>query len=307
MAIQTTGTLSAEMKTFYGMQLLMRALPNLVHIQFGQPRPLPRNQGKTVEFRKFSALDANVTALTEGTPPDGKALTATGITATIAQYGDFIKGSDLLDLTAIDPILTETAQLLGEQAGLSMDSVCKTILNAGTIVQRANGKSTQGTITPTDVLTVDEVRKARRTLKRAKAMAFADGCYVAIVEPGAAYDIQDDPLWQEASKYAGSTQLFTGEIGKIFGVRFVETTEANVFSGLGSGGIDVYSTLVFGQNAFGVVTLDGGNLEFIFKPLGSGGTDDPLNQVWSSGWKCAETFKILNQSFMVRIEHAVSG
>lgn len=96
---QTTGTstLSAEMKTFYDKTLLDNAEPQLVHDQFGQERNIPAHGGKTIEFRKFSSLAKATTALTEGVTPDGKSLTVTSKTATVAQYGDYIVQSDMLE------------------------------------------------------------------------------------------------------------------------------------------------------------------------------------------------------------------
>lgn len=310
MATQTTllAPLSDEMKTFYDRVLLERATPMLVHTQFGQSRPIPRNGGKTIEFRRFASLGQSTTALTEGVTPSGQALSVSAITATIAQYGDFVEGSDLLDLTAIDPILTETAQLLGEQAGESIDAITRDILAAGTSVQYAAGRASRATVAAGDNLTVDEIRKAVRTLKNNRARPIGDS-YVAIVGPNTTYDLQSDTMWQEAQKYAGSERLFNGEIGRIFGVRFVETTEAVVFEDAGAGtpAIDVYGTIILGANAYGMVPLTGQNLSFIFKQVGSSGTADPLNQRWTSAWKTAFTAKILNDLFMLRVEHAVSA
>lgn len=308
MATQTTllAPLSDEMKTYYDRVLLERAVPMLVHGQFGQERPIPRNGGKTIEFRRFASLGQSTTPLTEGVTPSGQALSVSAITATINQYGDFVEGSDLLDLTAIDPILTETAQLLGEQAGESIDAITRDILAAGTTVQYAAGRASRNLVAAGDNLTVDEIRKAVRTLKNNKARPIGDS-YVAIVGPNTTYDLQSDSMWQNAQLYAGSQRLFNGEIGRIFGVRFVETTEAAVFSGGGASGADVYGTIVLGANAYGMVPLSGQSLGFIFKQLGSSGTADPLNQRWTSAWKVAFTAKILNDLFMVRIEHTVSA
>lgn len=301
-----SGTLAPEMKTFYDRALLERALPVLVHAQFGQQRPIPPNTGKTIEFRKFSALAVSTTPLTEGVTPSGNSLTATATTAAINQYGDYIEGSDLLDLAALDPVLLETAQLLGEQAGYSIDTIIRDILVAGTGVQYASTATSRITVAAGMNLTVTEIRKAVRTLKRNKARPLADGSYVAFIGPSAVYDIQSDAAWKSASEYAGSTQIFSGEVGKLYGVRFVETTESKVFTGAGAAGIDVHATLVLGANAYGIIPLSGQTLDFIFKPIGSAGATDPLNQRWTSAWKSAFTAKILNDAFMVRIEHSIS-
>lgn len=311
MAVQVTtqGSLAPEMKQFYDRTLLERALPELVHAQFGQRRPIPQGAGKTIEFRRFSALPVSTTPLTEGVTPAGNSLSVTAITAAINQFGDYVEGSDLLDLTAIDPILTETSQLLGEQAGYSVDTIVRDILNAGTSVQYANNRTSRATVAAGDNLTVTEIRKAVRTLKKNRARPVAGQAFVAFVNPSAVYDLQSDPAWTNAAQYAGSEQVYSGEIGRLYGVRFIETTETRVFaaSGAGTPAIDVHSTLIVGANAYGLIPLSGQNLEFIFKPVGSSGTADALNQRWTSGWKTAFTAKILNDSFMLRVEHAVSG
>ena len=128
--VQTTllSGLSAEMKTYYDMNLINEASANLVHDQFGQKRPIPKGGGKTIEFRKFSPLAKATTALTEGVTPDGKSLTVTTITATVAQYGDYITQSDMLELTALDNTIIEATKLLGKQAGATLDTVAMCLL-----------------------------------------------------------------------------------------------------------------------------------------------------------------------------------
>ncbi len=305
--VTTQGSLSLEMKTYYDRTLLERALPVLLHAQFAQQRPIGAASGKTIEFRRFSALPVSTTPITEGVTPAGNSLTATAVTASVNQYGDYIEGSDILDLTAIDPILQETAQLLGEQAGYSVDVIIRDILAAGTGVQYANNRASRATVAAGDVLNVAEIRKAVRTLKKNRARPLQGGDYVALVSPSATYDIQSDTRWEAAAQYAGSQQIFSGEIGRLYGVRFVETTETKVFAGAGAAGVDVHATLVLGANAYGLIPLSGQTLEFIFKSVGSSGTADPLNQRWTSGWKVAFTARILNDAFMLRIESAVSG
>ena len=111
--------LSVENKTFYDKTLLVEAQPLLVHDQFAQKRPIPKNGGKNIEFRKFASLPKATTPLTEGVTPDGKSLSVTAITAEVAQYGDYVVYSDVLDLTAIDPVVTEGVKVIGNQAGLT--------------------------------------------------------------------------------------------------------------------------------------------------------------------------------------------
>lgn len=305
--LTTQGSLSPEMKTYYDRVLLARAVAEFVFGRFAQNRPLARGNGKTIEFRRFSSLTPAITPLTEGFTPTGDSLTATAITATINQYGNFVEGSDLLNLTAFDPVLTETAQLLGENAADTMNRIIRAILFAGTTVQYANNRASRVTVAAGDNLTVLEIRKARRTLKRNKAKPIAGNDYVAFVNEGAVFDLQSDTNWVNANQYAGSQAIFDGEIGRMYGIRFVESTENLVFTAGGAAGVDVNATVVMGRDSFGMIPLEGGDLEMIFKQLGSSGTADPLNQRWTSAWKSSFTAKILNDLFMVRIEHTISG
>lgn len=306
--VTTQSSLSPTMQTYYDKKLLARLLPNLVHLKFAQKKPLPKNNGKTINFRRFSPLSHATTPLTEGVTPAGNNLAITEIEATVAQYGDYIEISDVLDMTAIDPVLDEAADVLGEQSAQTLDVVSRDILAAGTTVQYANGKLSRVTIAATDVLTVLEIRKAVRTLKRNNVKPIDGKNYVAFVEPGAVFDLQSDPKWEEPAKYAGSGQIFDGEVGRLYGVRFIETSYAKVFAGAGASGVDVLGTLVVGKDAYGMVDINSsGAVKNIIKAFGSGGTSDPLDQRATSGWKVLFTVKILEQLAMVRIEHGVSG
>lgn len=310
MATQTTSTTGVlpTIQTYYDKKLLARMIANFVHLQFGQKRPVPKGSGKTIDFRKFSNLAAATTPLTEGVTPSGNAITITNVTATVSQYGDYVEVSDVLDMVAIDPVLDEMADVLGDQASDTLDQIVRDILVAGTSVQYANGRASRVTVAAGDNLTVNEIRKAVRTLKRNNAKPLDGGDYVAIVEPGATYDLQGDTKWEAAAQYAGSKQIFSGEIGRLYGVRFVETSNAKKFAGAGAAAVDVYATLVIGKDAYGIVDIAGsGNVQNIIKPHGSAGTADPLNQRSTTGWKALFTAKILQQTAMVRIEHTVSG
>lgn len=311
--------LSAEMKTFYDKVLLREAGPNLVHDQFGQKRDIPRGNGKTIEFRKFNQLPKALTALTEGVTPDGGALDVTSLTATVAQYGYFVRITDVLDLTAIDNVIVEATQLLGSQAGVTLDTIVRNELVAGTNVMYApkvasgaeTAVSARSGLDKTAQLTVKMVQKAVAFLKKNNVPAI-DGKYVAIIHPYVAYDLMRDPEWVDAHKYAQPTNLYTGEIGEVAGVRFVESTEAKVWndstcpSAGGSDYLGVFATLILGKNAYGVTEVTGGGLQTFVKAKGSAGTADPLDQRSTVGWKGICTAKILLEQNMVRIESCSS-
>ena len=304
--VQTTllSGLSAENKTFYDMTLLDEAQAALVHDQFAQKRPIPMNGGKTIEFRKFASLPKATTPLTEGVTPDGKSLNVTAVTATVAQYGDYITQSDVLELTSIDNTIVEATKILGRQAGLTLDTVTRNVLQSGTNVTycpKSSGDevTSRAGLDATCQLTVKVVQHVVAKLKGQNAPTI-NGKYVAIIHPYVAYSLMRDPEWIDAHKYAQPDNLFTGEIGEIAGVRFVETTEAKVYEG------GVFGTLIMGTNAYGVTEITGGGLQTIIKQKGSAGTADPLDQRSSIGWKAIKTAELLIPNYLVRVESKVA-
>jgi N4-gp56 family major capsid protein len=111
----------------------------------------------------------------------------------------------------------------------------------------------------------------------------------------------NDPNWKYPHQYQDTTNIYEGEIGKIEGVRFVETSEAKIFEGAGASGRNVYATFVLGADAYGTTEIKNGGLEHIVKQLGSAGTADPLNQRATAGWKATKTAVLLAQEHMVKI------
>ena len=296
--VQTTllEGLSAEMKTFYDMTLIDEASANLVHDQFGQKRPIPANGGKTIEFRKFSSLPKATTALTEGVTPDGKSLTVTTITATVAQYGDYITQSDVLELTSLDNTILEATKLLGKQAGLTLDTIVRDKIHGeNRSIFYCGDVDSRSKLTDAHQLTVKDIQAVVAFLRGQNAPTIG-GKYVAIIHPYVAYDLMRDPEWIDAHKYANPTNLYEGEIGEVAGVRFVQTTEAKVYEG------GVFSTLVFGEGAYGVTEISGGGLQTIVKQKGSAGTADPLDQRSSVGWKAIKTAELLVPNYLCAIE-----
>lgn len=321
MANTDRSVISRENTEFYDKLLLSRAVAYFVHTMFAQVRDLPRRGGtNTIKFRRYGNLSAATTALSEGVTPSGSSLSVTDITASVAQYGDFITISDVIDYESKDPVLMEAADILGDQAGDTLDQLTRDVLAAGTVVTYV-GQSTRSAITTTDLITATEVRKAVRTLKNANARRLTkmvkastgvateplSAAYIGIVHPDTTYDLQDETGWVPVEKYSSAMNAMENEVGKLNDVRFIETTNAKIFSGAGAGSIDVYATVILGANAYGVSRISGEALKNIVKPLGSAGSADPLEQRATSGWKATFVAKILNDNFMVRLEHAVSS
>lgn len=230
--------MTVEMKTYYDKVLLKNAFPKLVHNQFGQKRPLPKGGGKIIEFRKFTPLAKQLTPLSEGVTPDGQKLTATSINATVAQYGGYFTYSDILEMTAIDPVIQEGTQMLGHQAGETIDTITREVLNGGDTVQWGDGsKASRKLLVAYDAtwannsyFNCEVIRRAMLTLRNNKARPVKNGKFVCIIHPEQEYCLKKDTEWIEANKYARPEKIFEGEIGEYDGCIFVVSTESKIFA-----------------------------------------------------------------------------
>lgn len=304
----STASTTALNKDYYDRKLLETAKTKFVHQQFGQKRPIPKNEGKTVRFRRYNLFTPDIATqtLTEGVTPESQALSQSEVTATVAQYGAYVAISDMLDLTAIDPVIKDSTELLGEQLGTVVDWATRDAMRAGASVHYVGGGTATNQIAAEHVMTIAEIRKAVKTLKKAKARPFSDGTFVCIVDPDVSYDIQNDELWKQLAIHADPERAWKGEIGRLFGVTFVETTEGFVEDGAGSGGAAVHHSMLFGADAYGVIDIAGSSaIKSIIKPHGSG--EDPLDQRATVGAKVtAYAAKVLNSLWIIDIQSAAS-
>lgn len=330
MAVTTTGTsgnlgeISVNLQGYYDRNLLERAVPATLFGRFGQTRPVPKNSGTRINFRRYASLAVATTALTEGTTPTGSQLTVNDIYATLAQYGDFATLSDWLMDTGLDPVLVEAGEVLGEQAGLTVDTLDRNVLVAGTSVRYASGVA--GRTSVAAAITTADLNVAIRALERANAKKIremVDGttkvgtkplrpAYIAITHVDMRKDLEGLTGWIPVEEYASKGDILDEEIGSWHGIRFLTTTNSYVWADTGSGTVgslitsgtkvDVYATLVLAKDAYGVIPLNRQSIKNVIKQLGSSGTADPLDQRATTGWKVAHVAKILNDDFMYRLE-----
>ena len=273
--------MSVEMKTYSSAYLFDLAEAELVHDQFGQKHPIPKNGGKTIEFRQYDPLPEQTTPLTEGVTPDGQSITVKSVTSEVKQYGGFVTLSDFLLMTAIDNNLVQATKLIASQAGRTLDTITREVINSGTVVQFADGKvDSRDELYYTDKsdncnLNVDAVKLAVRTLETQDAPKI-DGYYGGIIHPFCKYDLMKDPEWKNPHEYVDTENIYQNEIGELYGVRFVQSSRAKVFRGedLAS---DSRTLLVNGSgvSATQTVPFDGGTVkdsELIGRKVNIGGT-----------------------------------
>lgn len=389
---------------YYERTLLENMQPEMVHARDAQKRSLPLNNGKRVQFRRFTPFDAITTPLAEGVTPAGQTLVETAFTAMVKPYGGHVELTDEMDFYMLDNMHQETAKLLADQAALSLDTISRNALNAGMNVQYTGSNTTRGTIAASDKLTYADIKKAVRSLRRKNVRPFPDGYYHAIVHPDTVFDLTSDTMWVDVSKYQDKQKVEKYELGTIYKVKFFESTNAMVFKaktylygttaditasanfdavnkclttaatisedvareltgqlvyvqftksstntvtpmciervdaaakkiyfrwvpastsdwtttnslkivpyGGGASGAAVYSTLVYGQDAFGTIELGGNgkNVQILIKPVGSSGALDPLDQRGTIAWKVKGFCTvILQDDFIIRIESGATA
>lgn len=320
MADTTRTEIPIEVNNFYDRTLLERAVPSFVHNRFAQVRDIPKNGGTNViKFRRYGNLTRTIVPLSEGVSPSGSQLSITDVTATVLQYGDYVTLTDKVLMETYDPILTETAEILGDQAGDSLDVLCRNVQVAGASAQYASTATSVATVGSAMKLDRSEVKQAVRTLKGNSAKPVTsminpstgynttpiNRAFIGIVHPDSTFDLDDATGWIPVEKYANKSDVMPDEVGSLAGVRFIESPNAYTTSGTLVS--TVYGTLIFGMNAYAQTRISGEALTNIVKPLGSAGTADALNQRSTSGWKASYVAKVLNANFIIVIYHAVSS
>lgn len=317
-------------QAYYDRNLLSRAQPNDIHGRFGQKRPVPKNGGNQIKFRRYSQLAAATTALVEGVTPTGSSLSVTDIVSTLQQYGDFVTLTDMVSMTNQDPVVTEATDVLGDQAGTTIDVVRRDVLVAGSNVAYASGVANR--LALVNKITGPDLDKAIRFLKGQNAKYMKEGmiaptdkvgtgavrkAFIGLVHPDVEYDLEQITGYRAVSDYGSQEGVIEDEIGAYKNIRFVSSTNAKIwanattattagYKATGAGTNDVYATLIIAAEAYGLSPLSGEAMNTYVKPLGSAGAADPLNQRSTVGWKATTITTILNQAWMIRIESLAS-
>ncbi len=323
--------ISPRTQAYADRRLLTRAVPNNILGQFGQVRTIPQRSTRTVNFRRYNKLAAATTPLQEGVTPTGKALTKTDVPATLSQYGDFVLITDQIQDFHEDPVLKESTEILGEQAGETYDILRAGVLKAGTNVLRVGGVANRNQIV--DVPDRELFRSAVRILKRQEAKVHTATVkagpnigtnpiapsFVAVCHADLQPDLERCSGWIPVHQYASTQGLINGEIGAIGEIRFVIDNNltawanaggaAGVNSVLSTGGAqaDIYYILIFAKEAYGVVELAGKNAVQTYVNNPKPSDSDPLAQRGTVGWKGYTTTVILQDLWMLRIETCAKG
>jgi len=338
------GDISPSLAAWAVVRMLKRALPLLVFEKFGQTYPMPTNSTQTAKFRRYFLAGATgsagngsgtfytplaTTPLVEGVTPDGRMLANQDYTVQLAQYGDFVTITDVVNDTHPDNILAEATDLLGENAAETVETLRFNVLKAGTNVFYANQVASRSLVAAK--ITLADQRRVTTALNRQNAKKITsvvastpdfntksvEAGYVAVVHPDLETDIREMQGFKVTADYGPHQTPWEGEIGSVEQVRYIATTVAKPFEGAGvvvataptmrannGVNIDVYPVLYFARDAFGIVPLKGHSAmtPMVVNPKPAAG--DPLGQRGTVGWKLWTATVILQEAFMVRLEVA---
>jgi N4-gp56 family major capsid protein len=326
----TSVVVDPVVRDFYDGMALARALPLLLHGKFGQVRPIDQKSGDRAKFRRYESVAVNQTPLIEMTTPSPVQVTKTDITATLDQYGAYMKYSDKVSYTTQDPALAEFSALMGENEGQTLDLVFRDKLLATTSIYYAGAPAITTRVGVTARALGTDFDKIARLFHNANAKPYDPNiigastgigtvpqraCFYVIVHPDVQYDVDNTtnfPGFIPVAAYPDPTRAIPGEFGAYKEFRFVSTTYTSIILGAGAavaatglkstgGYIDIYQCLIFAQNAYGVVPLNGRSHEVLVTELGADKAD-PLGQFGTIGWKSMQTLALLNETFMTRYE-----
>jgi N4-gp56 family major capsid protein len=342
---QNIQTISARASNYVTRKLLEVAEYRDIYGVIGtSPVPrkdkLPMNASKTVQWRRYEHLPLISAPTAEGVTPDSSTVTVTDLTQALTQFVGYVVLSDLSIETTEDPQLSIWGERQGDQAVRSMTKVREGVLMGGTSITYSNGSARNQlntTITKASITITERTLALAMARRLTKLLTASQGynttpipaSYFAVCSTWVKYDLEntigETNGWKPIEKYSNQAGV-PGEFGSLGRVRFIEHEEMTFFPDAGTtkgsghkstGGTleDVFATLVFGEESFGITMFGGYNgkgkgydgIQGIVKPLGSGGTEDPANQRATVAWKTMQATKRLNEAWMYRIESGATA
>ena len=325
------GDISQRTAAYAEKTMLEHAEPILVLDKFAQAKPLPKNTADNVKFRRPIPYSVSTTQLVEGVTPVPKQMQYEDVSVSMGQYGDVIEITDKVADMSEDPVLKDAAMLAGEQAAETKELVMWGVLKGGTNVAYSGTGTPAARSDVNDVITLNLVRNAIRSLKsqRAKPItsmisaspkfateAVAPG-WVAFAHTDVEQDLRDMDGFTPTERYGNFSPLCAEECGKVEQTRFILSPVLEPFAGAGSStlngmvdtgsNVDVYPVVFVSKNSYATVPLKGaGSMSPRVVNPDRIDKSDILGQRGYVGWKMYFAALILNEAWVQRIEVGVT-
>jgi N4-gp56 family major capsid protein len=234
-------SLSTAIQTIWSKEILFQAMPILRFEQFAVKKTeLGVAPGLRVNFLRYKNFGVDPTPLTEGVRLTTNALTAEQIAITVAEHGYAVAVSELLLNASFDDVMASASRLLGRHMAQYLDVQARNTLSAATSavfgydrsgLSGVNDWYNEGTpatgiadIGANDKLSTAAVKDAALTLA-GKNIPRLGETYVQFIHPKQSRDIRSNPEFIEVTKYAAPGNFMLGEIGRLYDVVFIETTQ----------------------------------------------------------------------------------
>lgn len=300
-----TSTLSPEVATYYEKVFLDRAEYELVLKEGAQMRTHPANEGRTVNFTRYSPLTIITDPLGELSNPVTCSITACTVAMTLSEYGLTTIHSKLLTLVSIDSGMKEKVELVGQNMGESLNRLVRNELQNGTSYF-GNGHHV-ASFTAGDTLDACDIRQMTKALELAKAKPYKDGMYMGKTDPISKYNLIGDTTWVNAKTYSTVKDLYKGEMGELYQVRWLlnkDVSSGTEAASTASSTTVRYYTYVHGDNAFGCYDLaqDKPRLYILPNQVDS---NSPAGRVSYISWAGSYATKLLNSDWVIAARFAL--
>lgn len=288
--MRTTSTNSANLRSeYYVKKALMTLQPRLQLYNLGKKTGLPKGEGTLAKWLIYTRISSSTNALTQGVPPSAIAVSSANVTKSISQYGQYTQVSDLLDDTAIDPVVSNISELMGKAASETIEDLIVAELDATLTARYASGRANANAVTSADITTLKDFL-ASQVYLRTQFVAPHEklGKYAAVLHANTEYDLLSETNiggWLDVNSYVGMDKatLMKAEVGSAFNMRFM--TSDKMTAAANSSSVSLKNNYLIGEECFGVVELGSKNFEIITKDRKSGGVSNPLEQWSTVGYK----------------------
>jgi len=304
--VNTTSQLSPEVKTYYEKVFLARSEYALVLKEGGQVRTHPVNEGRTVNFTRYTPLGIVTTPLGEASNPVTCAITACTVAMTLSEYGMTTVHSKLNSLVSIDSGMKEKVELVGQNMGETLNRLVRAELENGTAYY-PNGHDITS-IAAGDVLDSCNIRMMVRQLELNNAMAYKDGMFIGKTDPYSKYKLLGDTAWLNSKYYSDVKKLYRGEMGELYQVRWLLNKDLS--SGIeavstAASAVTRFYTYVHGDNAFGVYDLaqDKPKLYILPNLMDS---NSPAGRISTVAWAGSYACQLLNSDWALSARFTAS-
>jgi len=324
--INNYGDIGSRVGIHAEAKMLEHAEPVLVLNKLGDAKPMPKNKGEVIKWRRPIPLPLATTPLVEGVTPAGTQFRYEDIQATLQEYGDWMPLTNKVVDLHEDPVGSDMSRMAGEQAASTIEALTWGVVRAGTNAIFANGAARNAVNT---TISLSMVRKAVRILQANKARRITsildsspryntvnvEASYVAVAHTDMEGNIRKLPGFKSIADYGNRKPIVPEELGSVENIRFICSPEFHPFRDAGGTkglmlsttgtAADVYPVLVMGAHAYGVVALKGlGAIKPMVRQPGKPDSNDPMGRNGSVAWNTWFASKILNDAWIVRLECA---